>query len=135
MIRTKTSKGLRVTRERKVGILTYICIYRKPLANTNLKSLHYRRILVNGCVLKLCRNNMLQVNDFVWSNTSYPRNRVKFHFVGITRRSHIFGPNSPHNISVSRQKLCFRRHIFCAGNIWILEVIYFNENKLLSFFF
>jgi hypothetical protein len=99
-------------------------IYIKPLANTIFKSLHYRRILVNGCVLKLCRYNMLQVNDVVWSNTPYPRNRVKFHFVGITRRSHIFGPNSPHNISVSRQNLYFRRHIFCAGNIWILEVIY-----------
>ena len=128
MIRTNGSKVPRVTRERKVGIITYIC--NRQLIQF-LKVYIIGECLVNGCLLKLCRYNMLQVNDFVWSNTPYPRNRVKFQFVGITSRSHIFGPNSPYDISVSRQSLYFRHHIFCknifyAGKIWILEVIYFH---------
>ena len=40
-------EGLRVTRERKVGIITCICFYVKLVGSTSFKSLQYRR-----CVIK-----------------------------------------------------------------------------------
>ena len=134
MIRTNTSiegaTSNQIKKGRNYNKHLYIYIYNYQLIHF-LKVYIIGELLVNGCILKLCRYNMLQVSDFVWSNTPYPRNRVKFHFMCITRRSHIFGPNSPYDISVSRQNLYFRPHIFgknifCAGQIWILEVIYFH---------
>jgi hypothetical protein len=58
MIRTNTSKGLRVTRERKVGNRT--C--KTPRQHNFKKSKLSEIVLVDGCVLKLYRYIILESN-------------------------------------------------------------------------
>ena len=58
MIRTKTSKGLRITRNRKVGNRT--C--KTPRQHNFKKSKLSEIFLVDGCVLKLYRKIILESN-------------------------------------------------------------------------
>jgi hydrogenase maturation factor len=62
MICTNTSKVLRVTREREVGIITYICIYVKLVVSTICNSLHYGDFVLVNIVLKLHRYIILESN-------------------------------------------------------------------------
>ena len=72
MIRTNTSKVLRVTRHRKIGIITHTYFYVKLVGNITFRIYNIVDCLINGCVPMLYRYNILET--YV---TSKPLYRVK----------------------------------------------------------